>query len=34
MGFEDAVVTDAGALFVKDLGKYINTLEQRIESGD
>ena len=33
VGLEDAVATDEGAAFVKDLGLYINQLEQKIESG-
>ena len=33
-GLEDAVSTDEGAAFVKDLGRYINQLEQQLEGGD
>jgi hypothetical protein len=33
-GLEDAVLTDEGAAFVKDLGRYINQLEQQLEEGD
>ena len=31
VGMENAVATDEGAAFVKDLGLYINKLEERIE---
>lgn len=31
VGLENAVATDEGAAFVKDLGLYINKLEERIE---
>ena len=31
-GFENAVESDEGAEFVRQLGKYINQLEQRIEA--
>ncbi len=34
MGMENAVETDEGAAFVRDLGRYINQLEQQLESGD
>ena len=34
MGMENAVGTDEGAAFVRDLGRYINQLEQQLESGD
>ena len=34
VGLEEAVATDEGAAFVRDLGKYINELERRIEGGD
>ena len=33
-GLEDAVLTDEGAAFVRDLGRYINQLEQKLEEGD
>ena len=31
-GFENAVEIDEGAEFVRQLGKYINKLEQQIEA--
>lgn len=31
-GFENAVESDEGAEFVRQLGKYINKLEQQIEA--
>ena len=31
-GFENAVESDEGAEFVRQLGRYINQLEQRIEA--
>jgi len=31
-GFESAVESDEGAEFVRQLGKYINKLEQQIEA--
>jgi hypothetical protein len=34
MGLENAVSTDEGAAFVRDLGRYINQLEQQLERGD
>ena len=34
LGMENAVGTDEGAAFVRDLGRYINQLEQQLESGD
>lgn len=33
-GLEHAVSTDEGEAFVRDLGKYINELERRIEGRD
>ncbi len=30
-GMEDATATDEGAALIRDLGKYINQLEQRLE---
>jgi len=32
-GLENAVETDEGAEFIRQLGKYINQLEQQIEAG-
>jgi len=33
VGLENAVETDEGAEFIRQLGKYINQLEQQIEAG-
>tara|TARA_R100001443_G_scaffold91697_1_gene98342 strand:+ start:467 stop:640 length:174 start_codon:yes stop_codon:yes gene_type:complete len=33
VGFANAVETDEGAEFIRELGKYINQLEQQIEAG-
>tara|TARA_R100001594_G_scaffold138913_1_gene182863 strand:- start:447 stop:656 length:210 start_codon:yes stop_codon:yes gene_type:complete len=33
VGFENAVETDEGAEFIRQLGRYINQLEQQIEAG-
>ena len=33
VGFENAVETDEGAEFIRQLGIYINQLEQQIEAG-
>ena len=32
-GFANAVETDEGAEFIRQLGRYINQLEQKIEAG-
>ena len=33
VGFANAVETDEGAEFIRELGRYINQLEQQIEAG-
>ena len=33
VGLENAVETDEGAEFIKQLGQYINQLEQQLEAG-